>query len=536
MAIENLHRIITLAAKASDSDISLTVEDGQLQVGFLTNQPPDLALLSQLKAHKEELMQYLEVVQANGNPVALADTGDFVVEHDGKRYYEVSQWHIYWATDEFDRELRIKKFSLLRYVAGGGLDAHALTLAVRYLVSRHESLRSTFHKRGNRYYLRAEALDDLRDLVQVKHEARDLGGDPGAVEQYLGFKDHVFDLTEGPLFLVRLVQRDDGSSTMSLKIDHSIYDLWSLQILIKDLTAAFAAYATGLKPQLPALPFQYKEYMLFLNHYVQKNRDAHQQYWESRYDRPPGELKLPGTDRHSGRSSGRVGKTTRFLITREVVQSLLLLAGKHATSLFIILQAALKAYLFGITRQGDLVVAVIRFGRTSLPGLEDQIGLYTTQAAVRTVLDAEDTFDDVIRKVIFSNEEAETYSAYPYLDVLVSETPARTMNSFFKFRLQYSDRESYPGGFLPEEPADDAAPGQAQLSDVNIDFELHFIYRGERTELQVVYDVELYEEAQIRDLMDGYLAFLAGNATAPGQEGTLTSPVPGEPLLFDFST
>jgi hypothetical protein len=520
MAIENLHRIITLARKASDSGISLAVEDGKLEVGFLKSQPPDLALLSQLKAHKQELMQYLDVAKANGNPVALADTSDFVLEHEGKLYYEVSQWHIFWATDEFDHESRVQQFALLRYTGDDALDPHVLALAVRYLVSRHESLRSTFHKRGNRYYLRVEAFEDLSDLVQVKHAAHDLGGDPGAVEQYLNFKDHVFDLPKGPLFLIRTVQRDDGSYTVSLKMDHSIYDLWSVQILVKELTAAYAAYAGGSQPQLPALPLQYKDYMLFLNHYVQKNSDAHKQYWESLYDNPPGELKIPGTDRHSGSSSGRAGKTERFLIDREVVRPLLPLTGKHATNLFIILQAALKAYLFGITRQADIVIAIMKFGRTNLSGLEDQIGLYAAQMAVRTVLAAEDTFDDVIRKVILSNEEAETYGAFPYLNVLVNKTPARTMNSFFKFRLQYSDKENYPGGSLPKGPAfaDGTARRQEPPSVINMDVELHFIYWGEQIELKVVYDAELYAGAQIRDLVDGYLSFLAGNATVPSRK------------------
>jgi hypothetical protein len=520
MPIENLHKIIMLAGKASAAGISLTVEDDKLKVGFLEGQPPDLALLSQLKAHKQELMQYLNVTEANGNPIALADTSDFVVEHEGKRYYEVSQWHIYWATDEFDRELRIKYFNLLRHTPQDGLDPRVLTLAVRYLMSRHESLRSTFHKRGNRYYLRVEAFEELGDLVQVKHAARDLGGDPGAVEQYLNFEDHVFDLSKGPLFLVRLVQRDGGSSTVSLKTDHSIYDRWSMQVLVNDLTTAYAACADGLEPQLPALPFQYKDYMLFLNHYVQKNRVAHQQYWESRYDSPPGELKLPGTDRHSDRSSGRVGKTERFLIPRQVVRALLLLAGKHATSLFVILQAALKAYLFRVTGQGDLVIATIKFGRKTLPGLENQVGLYANQVAVRTVLDADDAFDDVIQKVIFSNEEAETYSAFPYLDVLASKTPARTMNSFFKFRLQYSDQENDPDGSIPGAPASahDAAPEQEQPSVVNMDVELNFIHWGEQIELKVVYDVALYGSAQLRDLMDGYLSFLAEGAAVPTEK------------------
>jgi hypothetical protein len=520
MAIENLHKIITLARKAEESGHNLSVEDNNLRVVFSKNQPPNQALISQLKAHKQELMQYLDITNANGNPVTLVDTSDFVVEHEGKLYYEVSQWHIFWATDEFDHEVRLKYFKLLRYTIEDALDPHVLTLAVRHLVSRHESLRSTFHKRGNRYFLRVEAFEDLKDLVQVKHEARDLGGDPGAVEQYLGFKDHVFDLPKGPLFLVRMVQRDDGSSTVSLKIDHSIYDLLSIQTLEKDLTAAYTACARGLEPPLPALPFQYKDYMLFLNHYMQKNRDAHKQYWESLYDSPPGELKLPGTDRHRSCSSSRSGKAERFLITLEVVQSLLQLAGKHATSLFIILQAALKAYLFRITRQGDLVVATIKFGRTDLAGLEEQIGLYSKQVAIRTVLDADDTFGDVIRKVIFSNEEAEAYSAFPYLDVLVSKTPARTMSSFFKFRLQYTDGKNFAGGFLPEGPAfgDCAAHRQEQLSDINVDVELYLMYSGKQIELKVVYDSELYGEVQIRELMDGYLSFLASNAVVPGKE------------------
>jgi non-ribosomal peptide synthetase component F len=200
------------------------------------------------------------------------------------------------------------------------------------------------------------------------------------------------------------------------------------------------------------------------------------------------------------------------------VQSLRPLAGKHATNLFVILQAALKAYLFRTTRQADLVIAILKFGRTNLPGLEDQIGPYAAQVAVRTVLAPEDTFDDVVRKVIFSNEEAETYGAYPYLIMLASKTPARPIDSFLKFRLQYSDEENDPRPAPPAEPAsaDGTAPGQ-EPPVVNMDVELDFIHWGEQIELQVVYDAARYGSAQIRELIDGYLWLLAEAAVVPAE-------------------
>jgi hypothetical protein len=100
----------------------------------------------------------------------------------------------------------------------GSLDRDRLAGAVRGLVRRHESLRTTFDQVDGR-------------PVQVVHV--DVDVDLVAVDDLRAELDRPFDLRTGPLFRAALLAESDDAHVLLLTSHHIVVDGWSLGLLIQ---------------------------------------------------------------------------------------------------------------------------------------------------------------------------------------------------------------------------------------------------------------------------------------------------------------
>ena len=58
---------------------------------------------------------------------------------------------------------------------------------------------------------------------------------------------------EVPTLRAQLCRFDDRDSVLVLTVHHSVSDGWSLQVILRDLGASYAARSSGLPPRLPAV-------------------------------------------------------------------------------------------------------------------------------------------------------------------------------------------------------------------------------------------------------------------------------------------
>ena len=68
-----------------------------------------------------------------------------------------------------------------------------------------------------------------------------------------------FDLSEGPLLSILLLQLEEDEHLLVSTIHHIAFDGWSLGVFIDELAFFYRGFAAGQSPSLPALPIQYAD-------------------------------------------------------------------------------------------------------------------------------------------------------------------------------------------------------------------------------------------------------------------------------------
>ena len=69
-----------------------------------------------------------------------------------------------------------------------------------------------------------------------------------------------FDLARGPLIRAALLRLAADEHVLLLTLHQIVCDSWSIGVLLRELTALYAAFVDGRTAALPGLPIQYADY------------------------------------------------------------------------------------------------------------------------------------------------------------------------------------------------------------------------------------------------------------------------------------
>src|ERR1700685_4443114 len=141
----------------------------------------------------------------------------------------------------------------------GPVDLAVLQGALDDVVARHELLRTIVVSDADPPY------QLVRPPCPVPLGGRHLPPAPGksrdmiAQELILEVQDDTMSAREVPLLRGLLYRFDDRDSVLFVTVHHSVSDGWSVQIILRDLGAFYAARASGVPAKLPPVR-QYREY------------------------------------------------------------------------------------------------------------------------------------------------------------------------------------------------------------------------------------------------------------------------------------
>jgi len=454
-----------------------------------------------------------EEIIVNGRPLRCRPLPRY--DLGGREGFAISRTQLYWVNDQ-DLGYKEKLFGLIKRKITGAIDLPAFRRAVRQLLVRHESLRSYFLRRDDNYFMCIHPADDPMFGLDYR-DLTDGVPDQQTLNSLLDFEGQVFDPERGPLFLVRLVRVGPDQWFLALKLHHAIFDGWSVDVLVRDILVLYISAVTGGTPQLPSLRFQYKDHMHFMNEYYAVNDEADRRFWLSRFDRLPDELQLPGVRENNGVMRSRTGRTIIFSLAgkNSVLNGL---AGKHGTSLFVVLQALLQLYLVKLTGRRDIIIATEVFGRDLIAGSENQIGFYAVMKLVRTVFEHGDTVSEAIERSRQSNEEMSRHVAFSLMEATEELLGAgvSVFDTACKITLGYMDLNGFlPGGGAEEQdtswmPVIGLPEVEEKTGDetTGCDLNIRFINKKDELDLHVLYDAAAYDETAVRGIIEGFIAFV----------------------------
>jgi amino acid adenylation domain-containing protein/non-ribosomal peptide synthase protein (TIGR01720 family) len=416
----------------------------------------------------------------------------------------------------------------------GSLDRAALRQALTDVVVRHESLRTLFadDPAGARQVV-VPAEHARLPLIEEEVPVGDLDARVRDAASY------GFDLrTELPV-KAWLFTTPAGDRVLTLVVHHIAGDGWSMGPLARDLSLAYAARARGGEPAWPALPVQYADYTLWQREVLGSEDDPDSEisrqlgYWEQTLAGLPEELELP-TDRprpsHQSHRGGRVA----FEVPAALHGALAGLARETRSSLFMVLQSALAAFLTRLGAGTDVPIGTPIAGRTDT-AVEELVGFFVNTLVLRTDTSGDPAFTDLVARVRETNLGAYAHQDLPFERLVEVLSPVRSLARHPLFQVLLgldNNQEALDVLRLPGLTVDVRAPetGRAKF-DLAFFFDETYGPDGEPAGMHgaVEYNADLFDPGTAQDFADRLLRLLNSVAADPHRPvGRLDAMTPAE--------
>jgi amino acid adenylation domain-containing protein len=272
----------------------------------------------------------------------------------------------------------------------GDLDLGRLAASLGEVVRRHEALRTTFPARDG------EPWQRIAPPAPVPLPLVDLSALPAAARAEEAQRLHVqeirrpFDLETGPLLRATVLRLGAARHELLLAVHHIVSDAWSMEILQRELVAAYRDLAA-----LPEPTVQYADYAVWQRERLRGEAlEASLGYWRERLEgvRP---LRLPTDGARSGASAG--GKQS-LILEPALGQALADLARGEGCTLFMVLLAAFDLLLARLAGVEDVTVGSTIAGRRQRE-LEGLIGFFVNVLPLRVDLAGDPSFRQLLARV-----------------------------------------------------------------------------------------------------------------------------------------
>ncbi|CAN5459447.1 hypothetical protein BH11PSE11_BH11PSE11_03500 [soil metagenome] len=305
----------------------------------------------------------------------------------------------------------------------GKLNIDALEQSFISLIQRHESLRtvllvengapsqqildsasfavSVTNKKENRY---KEVLDQ-----QVELDAR-----------------YVFDLKKEIPIRAVLHKLYDDDFVLTILLHHTMADGWSLDILVRELAELYNAFSSGKTASLPSLPVQYGDYAVWQKqHLAGAYYEKEVAYWRDALKGLPPLIDLP-TDYPRPPVQSYRGKEVGFVLPFQLTQALTAFSRKNKTTLFNTLLSGLNVLLSRYSRSEDVAIGTAIANR-SQSSLESLIGCFANTLVIRTRLEQDLSFVDLVKRVNGTVFDAYEHAGIPFDVVVDAVQPVRSL-------------------------------------------------------------------------------------------------------------
>jgi hypothetical protein len=326
-------------------------------------------------------------------------------------------------------------------------------------------------------------------------------------------------LQQGPLLRAGLLQVEDQRYVLGFAMHHIVSDGWSMQILVREVLACYAAFSQGLVPSLPALRVHYKDYAHWQGQQLQgESFQAQRRYWLGQLEGPLPVVELP-TDKARPPVKTYNGNVLSLSLSEQLSQSLLEAvppaAGHLVHGTARLAQSPALPLLGPAGPDHRHAVA----GREHFD-LEEQIGFFVNTLPLRTRLEAQDSFAHLLTKVKTTSLEAYAHQLYPF-DQLVEELPLQrdmSRSPLFDVMLVLQNNQQADLKGAPQLEGLQVQPYQAAPQVVS-KFDLTFTFAEAQAgiELLLEYNSDLYGEATVQRLGRHFTQLLSALTAHPDQ-------------------
>lgn len=356
----------------------------------------------------------------------------------------------------------------------GPLCHAALQAAFTSMAQRHEVLRTTF------------PLVDGQPVQQISPEATLpiatylAAGDPplldeaSLIEWVTAEAERPFDLQQGPLVRLVLLQIAPERHLLLVTMHHIIGDDWSRRLFMQEFRALYQGYVAGTPVTLPEQTIQYADFAQWQRAWLQGPLLQQQlAYWQAHLADAPPLLELP-TDYPRPAQQRFVGDRLVVTLPTALAEELRTFSRQQQSTLHMTLLAGFAALLARYSGMDDLVIGIPVAGRTT-PEVEGLLGFFLNTLALRIRLHEQPGFAALVAQVKQVTLDGYAHQEAPFEQVIevVKPTPQLSHTPIFQvmFDLLQADTEPFTLPGLQVRPVD--------FSTHSAKFDLNLVFQEE---------------------------------------------------------
>lgn len=395
----------------------------------------------------------------------------------------------------------------------GRLDVAALERSLAEIIRRHDALRTTIAA-GADGPVQAVASPGAFRLPIVDLSSVDASQWDGELQQRSSAETlKPFDLAQGPLLRATLLRFTDQRHALFLTSHHIVCDGTSVRVLLGELSALYAAFASGRPSPLDELPLQFADAVAAEHAMLSapELRDA-AAYWVHTLAGARPSLELP-VDRPRPPRQTFDGGRMYGLIPGPCAERLRGVARAQGATLFMTLLAGFTTLLFRYTDQNDIVVGTPVAGRHA-PGAERMIGCFVNMLPLRCDLSGDPPFTEMVARARETALGAFRRQMLPF-DKLVEELhPVRDASRAPVFQVVLN-MSNYSNLWPVEVPEVRVSLLDVQHEPSMVDLTVYATEVEEGIRLRAVYNSNLFDRSTIEQFLRRFERLMDAASTDP---------------------
>ncbi|NTB04564.1 non-ribosomal peptide synthetase [Agrobacterium tumefaciens] len=488
-----------LLARLAESGVQIASSEDRLRLsGPETALTPDLADV--IRARKTEIMAALSGGAAKSETITA--------RHADTPPLSFAQQRL-WFVDQMMPDAGLHHMPLA-VKARGKIDLAALESALQSVATRHEILRTRIATRDG--LPSQQVVADSRIPLRLIDRRGDMPDEQELNRIVRDEARHPFNLALEPPLRLTAIRLGEEQTLLLLTLHHIAGDGWSMEVLLGELSAIYAATISGVDPNLPALPIQYGDFAAWQRDYLAGPAfDTSLAFWSSHLETPPPATQLPG-DFPRPPVQANAGALHAITVDVDTTARLRALAKAEGATLFTTLFAAFNILVYRYTRQKDLVIGTPVANRRHRE-TEGLIGLFVNPLPVRTRLHPAASFRETLRRTQSTLWSVLDHQDLPFEQLVQALKPERdpSQHPLFQMKFQLDSTPAQKVGLSGLEIV--RLPQRAGIA--KLDLSLNLVDAGKTIHGNFEYDTALFRPETIAALAAHFDVLVEAIAAAP---------------------
>ncbi|HEY2739953.1 MAG TPA: amino acid adenylation domain-containing protein, partial [Thermoanaerobaculia bacterium] len=266
----------------------------------------------------------------------------------------------------------------------GRLDLAAFERAWRHIIDRHDILRTAFFWEGLEKPVQVVYRQAALEVTRESWRGLDPAEQQTRLARFLDAdRERGFDAAAAPLMRVSLFELAADAYQVVWTQHHLVVDGWSQGQVLRELFAAYTAFAAGGEPRLPPVR-GYREYISWLQRQDGEQAEAFWRKALAGFDSPTW---IAGGDGKAEGPAWRESGERELVLPAAATGALREAARRHALTLNTLMQGAWALFLARETGAAEVVFGTTVAGRPpGLPGVESIVGPFINTLPLRVAV------------------------------------------------------------------------------------------------------------------------------------------------------